>query len=83
MEDTVFVWGIPQEVQLSEKVQVPGGTRRGLTKGIILQGGQLKRRFYCGSPVIPDKKRGCNGIVYLCTQIEEYYVCIDGQTVYI
>ena len=30
LEDTVSVWGIPQAVQPSEKVQGPGGTRQGM-----------------------------------------------------
>ena len=37
-------------------------------KGIILQGGQLKRRFYCGNPVMPEDKRVCNRSVYPCIQ---------------
>ena len=43
---------------------VPGG---GCHKGIIIQGRQLKRRFSCGMPVRPDKKRGCNRSIYPCT----------------
>ena len=45
MEDTVSIWGDPQEVQLSEKFRVlvdPGGVCH---KRIIIQGIQIKNRF--------------------------------------
>ena len=44
---------------------LPGGVWR---KEVIIQGIQIKRRVSCGRPVIPDKKRGCNGSVWPCTQ---------------
>ena len=46
---------------------VPGG---GCHKWIILQGGQIKRRFSCGRPFIIEKKSGCNWSVYPCTHTE-------------
>ena len=38
---------------------VPGG---GCNRGIILQERHIKRKFYCGGPVMPENKRGCNRI---------------------
>ena len=43
----------------------------GFRKGIIIQGRKLKCRFSCGRPVMPDKKKGCNGSNCTCTQTEE------------
>ena len=83
MEDTILFWGTPQTVHSSEMfmalVVLSGGFRR----GIILQGSQIKHRFYCGRPVIPEKKSRHNRIVCPCTQTEESYVHIYGQTVYL
>ena len=48
--------GYPRQFSRLKKFRalvVPGG---GCRKGIILQGGQIERRFSCGSPVMPDKK---------------------------
>ena len=52
-------------------------------KGKIIQGRQLKRRISCGRPVMPEKKRGCNGSICSCTHTEEYYVSTYSKTVYI
>ena len=49
-------------------LEVTGG---GFRKGIIIQGMQLNRSFFCGRSVIPEKKRRCNGIVFTCTHTEE------------
>ena len=57
---------------------IPGGV---FSKGTILQGRQIKRRFSCGRPVMPDNKRGYNGSNCTCTQTDEYNVCKDIQTV--
>ena len=35
---------------------------KGYRKEVILQGGQLKRRFFCISSVMPEDKRGCTGL---------------------
>ena len=40
-------------------------------------------RFTCNRPVIHDKKRGYNWIVFPCIQTEEYYIRIDVRTVYL
>ena len=47
---------------------VPNG---GCRKRIIIQGRQLNRMFYCGRPVMPENKRGCNGSFCLCAHTEE------------
>ena len=69
----ILFWsgGRPRQLSRPKKFRalvIPG---RGCYKGIILQGRQLKCRFYCIRPVIPDNKRVCNRSVYPCTQTEE------------
>ena len=75
--------GYPSQFSCLEKfmdLMVPGW---GCRKGIIIQGRHLKCRFYCGRPVMPEKKRECNGSVCPCTPTEEQYVRTDDQTVYL
>ena len=63
------VW--PRQFILLKKFMalvVPG---RGFRKGVILRGRQLNCRFSCGSPVMPEKKRGCNGRFCPWNQTEE------------
>ena len=81
----ILFWsgGYPRKFSLVKKfrafVVLDGGCR----KEITLHEMQLNRRFSCGRPVMPDKKRVYNGNVYPCTQTEEYYVHTDSKTVYI
>ena len=56
MKDVVLVWWTPQAVQLHEKFRYLVFTIRSFRKEIILQGGQLKRRFPYVSQFILEKK---------------------------
>ena len=58
-------------------------TSGGFHKGVLIQGRQIKRSFYCGKPVMFGNKRLCNGRVCPCIQTEEQYVHTDFQTIYL
>ena len=75
--------GLPRKFSCLKRFRalvIPGWVFR---KGTTLQSRQLKNRFSCGRPFIIEKKRGCNWSVCTCTQSEEYYVCTNGQKVYL
>ena len=55
----------------------------GFCKGIIIHERQLKRRLFCGRPVMPENKIGCNGRFFLCTKIGEFYIHTDIYMVYL
>ena len=75
--------GRPRQFSRLKKFRSLVVTGGGCHKGVIIQGSQLKHRFSCVRPFIPDKERGYNESVCPWTHIEEWYVCTDGQTIYI
>ena len=83
MEDTFRSGGYPRKFSCQKNFRALVVTGGGCHKEIIIQGRQIKRRFSCGRPVIPEKKRRCNGRVYTCVQAEKWYVPTEGQTVYL
>ena len=59
--------GRPRQFSCLKKFRSLVFPRGGCRKDIIIQGRHLKRWFSCVRPLITEKKRGCNRIVWPCT----------------
>ena len=60
-----------QSFQLSENIQGPGGTRRGIPKGGNPSRESAALKLTYNSSVMLKNKLGYNGSVFTCAQTEE------------